>query len=118
VAVKDRSIGPFYSARVRVPNRWYRHFSVGITQLIRPWRRGKAIALPSGPFKHALVIGWWRKLPKDQYQDWLGDEQWLGGHKLDTVTTHDISHWSRGPDEEIEEEEVLASQPGEAGAES
>ena len=113
MAVNDRSLGPLYLARTPTPHRWHRSFEVGIVQLIKPWRQGQARALPSGPFRHALVIGWWTKMPKDEYRDWLGDEQWLRGRKLATVAPHDISTWDRGPDEpEAEEEEaIFVSEP-------
>lgn len=111
LAVEDRSVGPLYLTRYKLPKRWCRPFIGGAIQIVHPWRKGKALFLPSGPFRSTIGIGLWFRLPKRKYIEDLEDEQWLGGRGLDMVTTEDISTWSRGPDEAQEEGEVLVSQP-------
>jgi hypothetical protein len=102
--VNDHSVGGLYLARYKLPRRWCRPFTCDVTQMIYPWRTGRAVALPSGPFRSTLVFGIWRKKPLEDYNEDLEDEQWLGGGFLDTVTVEEISHWSAGPDEADEQE--------------
>ena len=67
--------------------------------MVQPWRRGKALVLPSGPFHSALALGLWFRAGK--VGD-IEDEQWLSPRRLASVTPEQISHWSNGPD--VEEE--------------
>lgn len=108
MAIKDRSVGPLYSARYKLPHRWCRPFTCGIVQMVHPWRAGRAFALPSGPFRSTLLFGIWKKKPIEDYVEDLEDEQWLGGRSLDNVTIEDIANWSAGPDGDMDQEEAAA----------
>lgn len=104
MAVNDHSLGPVYFARYRLPRRWTRPFIGGITQMIEPWRKGKALILPSGPFRSALAFGWWRKMPVEDFSEDFEDEQWLSPRHLAMFSPSVISSWDNGPDVEKETE--------------
>ena len=101
MALQDRSIGPFYLTRYPLPQRWCRPFIGGVRQTVRPWRRGKAIFFPSGPFRSTWAVGLWFRLPKRHYVAEYEDEQWICPPELAKLgAPRDLTHlnWSSGPD--------------------
>jgi hypothetical protein len=104
MAIRERSAGPLYLARVKMAPRRVPVHAVGIHQMHPPWRRGRAVVFPSGRH-YGLVLGWWtRTIEKDIEED-FADDRWFDPKWLDT-TADDISTWKSGHEETEEQAET------------
>jgi hypothetical protein len=80
--------------------RWWAYPRLAaITEMVEPWRRGRALIVPWFPTR-ALAIGLWFKMPEDDYSEDFKEEQWLSPHAVANVAPQDIGEWSAGPEEE------------------
>jgi hypothetical protein len=90
MAVNEYSLGALYLAKVRTEPGPVPVHTVGITQMVPPWRVGRATLFPVWP-QVGLVVGWWKKTIEDIEED-FSDEQWLSPKRFD-VRTEDIREW-------------------------
>lgn len=89
MAIQERSLGPLYFATVHLEQTAPVH-RVGIVQMERPWRRGRAILFPWR--LRALVIGLWFRSIEQDIEDDFDDQQWFDPKWL-ANTPEDISLW-------------------------
>ena len=100
MAIKERSIGPLYLAKVPINIKRCPVHKAQVVEMVAPWRTGSTLVFPCWPFT-AIAIGLWtRNIDDDIVEDFVND-QWLAPKWLKTPV-NDISDW--GVDAEAETE--------------
>lgn len=99
MAVRERSIGPIYSARVPLGVDWCPPHTGGIVQMSAPWRQGRAVLVPIWK-RQAFAIGIWTKTRANLPED-LADAQWLNPHWMDDDVS-EIAQWGVNAEEKTE----------------
>jgi hypothetical protein len=104
MAIRERSAGPLYLARVKMAPWRVPIHTVGITQMNPPWRRGRAVVFPGGRH-YGLVLGWWTRTIEQDIEEDFADDRWFNPKWLDT-SIDDIATWRDDASEAEEQAET------------
>lgn len=91
MAVRERSLGPFYAAWPSVNVAKCPVHTVGLVQMNRPWRRGRGVLFPIWRFR-AIILGLWVRSIEEDIDADFEDDRWFKPQWVKS-DVREISDW-------------------------